>query len=77
MKALLDELLSKKLASGKLFLGQKLRVDYLSLEFIICSCYSKCQSIFPAAYSLYCHLKIWGAKLCGWIGPVSPFEVNT
>ncbi|KAH6787036.1 hypothetical protein C2S52_006588 [Perilla frutescens var. hirtella] len=42
VKALLDELLSQKLASGKLFLGQKLR--------------------------------IWGAKLCGWLGPVSPFE---
>ncbi|CAA0836257.1 Protein BREAST CANCER SUSCEPTIBILITY 2 homolog B [Striga hermonthica] len=42
MKALLDEPLSQKLASGKLFLGQKLR--------------------------------IWGAKLSGWVGPVSPFE---
>ncbi|KAI3474376.1 hypothetical protein Pfo_029237 [Paulownia fortunei] len=44
VKALLDELLSHKLASGKLFLGQKLR--------------------------------IWGAKLCGWLGPVSPFEAS-
>ncbi|PIN01752.1 DNA recombinational repair protein BRCA2 [Handroanthus impetiginosus] len=44
VKAQLDELLSRKLASGKLFLGQKLR--------------------------------IWGAKLCGWIGPVSPFEAS-
>ncbi|KAL0338130.1 UNVERIFIED_CONTAM: protein BREAST CANCER SUSCEPTIBILITY 2B [Sesamum angustifolium] len=43
VKALLDELLSQKLASGKLFVGQKLR--------------------------------IWGAKLCGWPGPVSPFEM--
>ncbi|CAA2969893.1 BREAST CANCER SUSCEPTIBILITY 2 homolog B-like isoform X1 [Olea europaea subsp. europaea] len=44
VKALLDELLSKKLAAGKLFLGQKLR--------------------------------IWGAKLCGWVGPISPLEVS-
>ncbi|KAL0450971.1 UNVERIFIED_CONTAM: protein BREAST CANCER SUSCEPTIBILITY 2B [Sesamum latifolium] len=44
VKALLDELLSQKLASGKLFVGQKLR--------------------------------IWGAKLCGWPGPVSPFEAS-
>ncbi|XP_075502367.1 LOW QUALITY PROTEIN: protein BREAST CANCER SUSCEPTIBILITY 2 homolog B-like [Primulina tabacum] len=42
VKALLDEPLSKQLASRKLFLGQKLR--------------------------------IWGAKLCGWIGPISPLE---
>ncbi|GFP92770.1 protein breast cancer susceptibility 2 homolog b [Phtheirospermum japonicum] len=45
VKALLDEPLSRKLASGKLFLGQKLR--------------------------------ICGAKLNGWVGPISPFEVNT
>ncbi|KAL2541439.1 Protein BREAST CANCER SUSCEPTIBILITY 2B [Abeliophyllum distichum] len=44
VNALLDELLSKKLAAGKLFLGQKLR--------------------------------IWGAKLCGWVGPISPLEVS-
>ncbi|KAK9289849.1 hypothetical protein L1049_008009 [Liquidambar formosana] len=40
--ALLDALLSKQLAAGKLFVGQKLR--------------------------------IWGAGLCGWVGPVSPLE---
>ncbi|KAK4418891.1 protein BREAST CANCER SUSCEPTIBILITY 2B [Sesamum alatum] len=44
VKALLDELLSQKLASGKLFVGQKLRIR--------------------------------GAKLCGWPGPVSPFEAS-
>ncbi|KAJ8898959.1 hypothetical protein K2173_008460 [Erythroxylum novogranatense] len=42
--ALLDVPLSKLLASGKLFVGQKLR--------------------------------IWGAALCGWVGPVSPLEVS-
>ncbi|KAH0987852.1 hypothetical protein GBA52_015029 [Prunus armeniaca] len=41
--AVLDALLSKQLASGKLFVGQKLR--------------------------------IWGAALSGWAGPVSPLEV--
>lgn len=41
--AFLDVLLSKHLAAGKLFVGQKLR--------------------------------IWGAILCGWVGPVSPLEV--
>lgn len=41
--ALLDPLLSKQLASGKLYVGQKLR--------------------------------IWGAGLCGWVGPISPLEV--
>ncbi|XP_048225875.1 protein BREAST CANCER SUSCEPTIBILITY 2 homolog B isoform X1 [Ricinus communis] len=41
--AILDVPLSKQLASGKLFVGQKLR--------------------------------IWGARLCGWVGPVSPLEV--
>ncbi|XP_057808208.1 protein BREAST CANCER SUSCEPTIBILITY 2 homolog B-like [Salvia miltiorrhiza] len=44
VKALLDEQLSQKLASRKLFLGQKIR--------------------------------IWGAKLCGWLGPVSPFQAS-
>ncbi|EPS74216.1 hypothetical protein M569_00535, partial [Genlisea aurea] len=44
LSAQLDELLGQKLASGKLFLGQKIR--------------------------------IWGAKLCGWFGPVSPFEAS-
>ncbi|KAK4478421.1 hypothetical protein RD792_013891 [Penstemon davidsonii] len=44
VKALLDDLLSQKLASGKLFLGQKIR--------------------------------IWGAKFCGWVGPISPFEAS-
>ncbi|KAL3654879.1 hypothetical protein CASFOL_000665 [Castilleja foliolosa] len=44
VKALLDEPLSRKLASGKLFLGQKLR--------------------------------ICGAKLNGWVGPISPFEAS-
>ncbi|KAL7136117.1 hypothetical protein ABFS83_10G008000 [Erythranthe nasuta] len=44
VKARLDELLSQKLTSGKLFLGQKLR--------------------------------IWGARFCGWNGPVSPFEAS-
>ncbi|KAJ8550224.1 hypothetical protein K7X08_035710 [Anisodus acutangulus] len=42
--AVLDILLSKKLAAGKLFVGQKLR--------------------------------IWGAGLCGWTGPVSPLEAS-
>ncbi|XP_060193023.1 protein BREAST CANCER SUSCEPTIBILITY 2 homolog B-like [Lycium barbarum] len=42
--AVLDTLLSKKLAAGKLFVGQKLR--------------------------------IWGAGLCGWTGPVSPLEAS-
>ncbi|XP_050382987.1 protein BREAST CANCER SUSCEPTIBILITY 2 homolog A-like [Argentina anserina] len=42
--AILDALLSKQLASGKLFVGQKLR--------------------------------IWGAGLCGWVGPISPLEVS-
>ncbi|KAG5619799.1 hypothetical protein H5410_005017 [Solanum commersonii] len=42
--AVLDIQLSKKLAAGKLFVGQKLR--------------------------------IWGAGLCGWTGPVSPLEVS-
>ncbi|KAG7017205.1 Protein BREAST CANCER SUSCEPTIBILITY 2-like B, partial [Cucurbita argyrosperma subsp. argyrosperma] len=42
--ALLDGQLSKQLLSGKLFVGQKLR--------------------------------IWGARLCGWIGPVSPLEMS-
>ncbi|WCJ27983.1 hypothetical protein M5689_009694 [Euphorbia peplus] len=41
--AILDVPLSKQLAAGKLFVGQKLR--------------------------------IWGAGLCGWAGPVSPLEV--
>ncbi|XP_047949061.1 protein BREAST CANCER SUSCEPTIBILITY 2 homolog B-like [Salvia hispanica] len=45
VKALLDEQLSQKLASKKLFLGQKIR--------------------------------IWGAKLCGWLGPVSPFQASS
>ncbi|KAK4258374.1 hypothetical protein QN277_007832 [Acacia crassicarpa] len=43
--AILDAPLSKKLAAGKLFVGQKLR--------------------------------IWGAGLSGWTGPVSPLEVPT
>ncbi|KAJ0089320.1 hypothetical protein Patl1_31429 [Pistacia atlantica] len=47
MNALLDVLLSKHLAAGKLFVGQKLRI---------------------------CLMKIWGAGLCGWVGPVSPLE---
>ncbi|TMX03981.1 hypothetical protein EJD97_012552 [Solanum chilense] len=42
--AVLDLQLSKKMAAGKLFVGQKLR--------------------------------IWGAGLCGWTGPVSPLEVS-
>ncbi|KAL6228135.1 hypothetical protein ACLB2K_002089 [Fragaria x ananassa] len=42
--AILDALLSKQLASGKLFVGLKLR--------------------------------IWGAGLCGWVGPISPLEVS-
>ncbi|KAL1549093.1 protein BREAST CANCER SUSCEPTIBILITY 2 B-like [Salvia divinorum] len=45
VKALLDEQLSQKLTSKKLFLGQKIR--------------------------------IWGAKLCGWFGPVSPFQASS
>ncbi|GLT92773.1 hypothetical protein SLE2022_105930 [Rubroshorea leprosula] len=44
MGAVLDVLLSKQLAAGKLFVGQKLR--------------------------------IWGAKLCGWVGPLSPLEAS-
>ncbi|KAG8647794.1 hypothetical protein MANES_09G111200v8 [Manihot esculenta] len=42
IESLLDVPLSKQLAAGKLFVGQKLR--------------------------------IWGAGLCGWVGPVSPLE---
>ncbi|KAJ7961167.1 Protein BREAST CANCER SUSCEPTIBILITY 2 B like [Quillaja saponaria] len=42
--AILDVPLSKQLAAGRLFVGQKLR--------------------------------IWGAGLCGWVEPVSPFEVS-
>ncbi|CAL0323227.1 unnamed protein product [Lupinus luteus] len=45
MNAMLDVPLSEQLASGKLFVGQKLR--------------------------------IWGAGLCGWHGPVSPLEVSS
>ncbi|XP_022766252.1 protein BREAST CANCER SUSCEPTIBILITY 2 homolog B-like [Durio zibethinus] len=45
MNAVLDVLLSKQLAAGKLFVGQKLR--------------------------------IWGAGLCGWVGPVSPLEASS
>ncbi|KAF1883721.1 hypothetical protein Lal_00012638 [Lupinus albus] len=45
INAMLDVPLSKQLASGKLFVGQKLR--------------------------------IWGAGLCGWNGPVSPLEVSS
>ncbi|PSS34720.1 Protein BREAST CANCER SUSCEPTIBILITY 2 B like [Actinidia chinensis var. chinensis] len=45
INALLDVLLLKKLATGKLFVGQKLR--------------------------------IWGAGLCGWVGPVSPLQVSS
>ncbi|KAK8665667.1 hypothetical protein V6N13_005829 [Hibiscus sabdariffa] len=45
MSAVLDVLLSNKLAAGKLFVGQKLR--------------------------------IWGAGLCGWVGPVSPLEASS
>ncbi|XP_052172004.1 protein BREAST CANCER SUSCEPTIBILITY 2 homolog B-like isoform X2 [Diospyros lotus] len=41
---LLDVLLSKKLATGKLFTGQKLR--------------------------------IWGAGLSGWVGPISPLKAS-
>jgi hypothetical protein len=28
-------------------------------------------------YSLFCPVQIWGAGLCGWVGPVSPLEVLT
>ncbi|GMJ03265.1 BRCA2-like B [Hibiscus trionum] len=45
MNGVFDVLLSKKLAAGKLFVGQKLR--------------------------------IWGAGLCGWVGPVSPLEASS
>ncbi|KAL5550739.1 hypothetical protein UlMin_000915 [Ulmus minor] len=44
MDAHLDAPLLKQLESGKLFVGQKLR--------------------------------IWGAALCGWVGPISPLEVS-
>ncbi|CAM8967906.1 unnamed protein product [Rhodiola kirilowii] len=40
----LDALLLKQLATGKLFVGQKLR--------------------------------LWGARFCGWIGPISPLEAS-
>uniref|UniRef100_A0A7N0VDX0 Tower domain-containing protein n=1 Tax=Kalanchoe fedtschenkoi TaxID=63787 RepID=A0A7N0VDX0_KALFE len=40
--AVMDALLLKQLAAGKLFVGQKLRV--------------------------------WGARFCGWVGPISPLE---
>ena len=29
----------------------------------------------PFIYNLCCLMKIWGAGLCGWVGPVSPLEV--
>ncbi|KAI8557146.1 hypothetical protein RHMOL_Rhmol05G0312600 [Rhododendron molle] len=45
INALLDALLLKKLATGKLFVGQKLR--------------------------------IWGAELSGWVGPVSPLQASS
>ncbi|XP_045814666.1 protein BREAST CANCER SUSCEPTIBILITY 2 homolog A-like [Trifolium pratense] len=45
INAILDVPLSKQLATGRLFVGQKLR--------------------------------IWGAGLCGWNGPVSPLEVSS
>ncbi|XP_024633428.1 protein BREAST CANCER SUSCEPTIBILITY 2 homolog A isoform X2 [Medicago truncatula] len=45
INAILDVPLSKQLAAGRLFVGQKLR--------------------------------IWGAGLCGWNGPVSPLEVSS
>ncbi|OMO97642.1 hypothetical protein COLO4_14461 [Corchorus olitorius] len=45
VNAVLDVLLSKQLSSGKLFVGQKLR--------------------------------IWGAGLSGWAGPVSPLEASS
>ncbi|KAK7287026.1 hypothetical protein RJT34_22438 [Clitoria ternatea] len=44
VNAILDVPLSKQIAAGRLFVGQKLR--------------------------------IWGAGLCGWDGPVSPLEVS-
>ncbi|CAL5395411.1 unnamed protein product [Camellia sinensis] len=45
INAILDALLMKKLATGQLFVGQKLR--------------------------------IWGAGLSGWAGPVSPLEASS
>ncbi|KAK2443086.1 hypothetical protein P8452_21474 [Trifolium repens] len=45
INAILDVPLSKQLAAGRLFVGQKLRM--------------------------------WGAGLCGWNGPVSPLEVSS
>lgn len=45
INALLDALLLKKLATGKLFVGQKLRIS--------------------------------GAELCGWAGPVSPLQASS
>ncbi|XP_058787190.1 protein BREAST CANCER SUSCEPTIBILITY 2 homolog B-like [Vicia villosa] len=45
INAILDVPLSKQLAAGRLFVGQKLR--------------------------------IWGAGLCGWNGPISPLEVSS
>ncbi|RVW27384.1 Protein breast cancer susceptibility 2-like B [Vitis vinifera] len=30
----------------------------------------------PFIYNLCCLMKIWGAGLCGWVGPVSPLEVR-
>jgi hypothetical protein len=71
--AVLDVPLSKHLAAGKLFVGQKLRVVCSFLLFFF---YPSLSRTFPLelsiVYSLFCPVQIWGAELCGWVGPVSP-----
>lgn len=70
--AVLDARLSKQLAARKLFVGQKVRV-ILSFLSLIRTFPLK----LPLAHCLFCPVKIWGAGLCGWVGPVSPLEVLT
>lgn len=73
MDAVLDAQLSKQLAAGKLFVGQKLRVIWSFPSSLI----RKFLLELPLAQSVFCPVKIWGAGLCGWVGPVSPLEVLT
>lgn len=78
MDAVLDALLSKQLANGKFFVGQKLRVIKILLYCLYTPSLIKafCSELL-LSYSLLCLMKIWGAALCGWAGPVSPLEVLT
>lgn len=78
VKGLLDELLLKQLVTGKLFVGQKLRVHSQSYSKIKFSC----SVTFPLCFTFLSltinhHLKICGAGLCGWDAPVTPLEVIT